>query len=405
MSVARRLMLIVLLLLTAAAPAADTDPSPALSRQAAALAGIDLFLNEHYDAAQALFDSMAAAEPGRPEAYLGKAMAYWDEGLIFERGKDFRKEIDRQIQRAVKAAEGQIRTHGESAEMHFWLGNARAVRSGVAISYGSLVDAVVSGIESRDFLQEAVRLDPELTDAYFGLGLSDYVIARQPRLLRAVSRLFSLPSGDRELGLARLDRVAREGDFCRRHAVTSRAFIALYYDKQFDDARVRFTELHHRYPNSLDYRVRYLDAIFALTAMGRPGYRQTLIDSARSIRRMAESRGEPLEAWTLTKLDFIEGLGCYLTGDHQAARVIIDNYTREADRDSWLLGPAQLILGKLEDLRGSRADAIAHYRKVLRHDDVWAAHREAKTYMRSPFTGDEPATRPVDPVKRYPRQP
>jgi tetratricopeptide (TPR) repeat protein len=391
--------------LASATCAATVDSTLAVRRQDAALRGIDLFLNEHYDAAQALFDSMATAEPARPEAYLGKAMAYWDEGLIYDRGKNQKKEIERQIKNATRAAEAHIREHGESAEMYFWLGNAMAVRAGVGITYGDLIKAVLAGVESRDYLQEAVKRDPRLVDADFGLGLSDYVIARQPRLLRTVSRLFSLPSGDREQGLARLDRVAREGTYCKRHALSSRAFIALYYDKAFDEARVRFAQLQRHYPNSLDYRVRYLDAILALTVSGSPDYHRALADSARSIRQLASERGEPLEPWTRTKMDFIQGLGNYLAGDYSAARDRLLTYVREAEKDSWLLGPAELTLGKLADLRGDRESASNHYRKALRHDDVWAAHGEARAYLRSPFSGTEPSSRPVDPVKRYPQQP
>ena len=399
-------MLVLALSLPAVVSAtSNPDASLALRRQTAALAGINLFLNEHYSAAQALYDSMATAEPDRPEAYLGKAMAYWDEGLIYDRGKGYKKEIERQIKNATRAAEAHIREHGESAEMYFWLGNAMAVRSGVGITYGDLIKAVLAGVESRDYLQEAVKRDPQMVDAYFGLGLSDYVIARQPRLLRTVSRLFSLPSGDREQGLARLDRVAREGTYCKRHALSSRAFIALYYDKAFEEARVRFAELQRHYPNSLDYRVRYLDAILALTVSGSPDYHRALVDSARSIRQLASRRGEPLEPWTHTKMDFIEGLGGYLTGDHNTARDRLLNYVRGAEKGSWLLGPAELTLGKLADLRGDRESASSHYRKALRQDDVWAAHREARAYLRSPFSGTEPSSRPVDPVKRYPQQP
>ena len=88
-----------------------------------------------------------------------------------------------------------------------------------------------------------------------------------------VNRLFSLPAGDREGGLAQLDLVAREGIYCQRHAVSTRAFIELYYEKNSEEARRRFADLLRRYSNSIDYRVRYLDALFALTVKGKIEYR------------------------------------------------------------------------------------------------------------------------------------
>ena len=374
-------------------------------RQHAVRQGIDYMLDERYALSHAVFDSLISVEPERPEGYLGKALSYWNESMLLANGERFVDSVDHLTGRAIKLSERALKADNNDAEMVFLLGKAYGLRAGLALIHGSPIDGVLYGLKCRDFLEETIRLNPNLADAYFGLGLAEYVAARQPRFLRMVSRLLSLPDGDRKRGLERLERVAREGIYTQRHAVSSRAYIALYYEKDYEDARRRFADLHLRYPHSLDYRIRYLDALFGLTIQGRQGHRQALIDSARSIRRLAEERNWNLNRWSRTKLDFIEGFGHYLTGNPDAAIDRLEIYTAEATKKSWLLGPAHLILGKLADLRNNRHNAVRHYRRVRKYENVWGVHEEADAYLVQPFTGEEPVRRPPDTVRRYPEKP
>lgn len=367
--------------------------------------GIDYMLDERYALSHAVFDSLISVEPERPEGYLGKALSFWNESMLLADGDRFVDSVDHLTGRAIKLAERALKRDNDNAEMVFLLGKAYGLRAGLALIHGSPIDGVLHGLRCRDYLAETIRLDPDMADAYFGLGLAEYVAARQPRFLRMASRLLSLPEGNRKRGLERLERVAREGIYTQRHAVSSRAYIALYYEKDYDDARLRFADLHGRYPHSLDYRIRFLDALFGLTIRGRRDYRHALIDSARSIRRLAEMRDWDLNRWSRTKLDFIEGFGHYLTGNADAARERLEIYIAEAAKKSWLLGPSHLILGKLADTRNDRETAIRHYRQARKHENVWGVHDEAETYLQQPFTGEEPVRRPPDPVRRYPENP
>ena len=374
-------------------------------RQRAVRQGIDYMLDERYALSHAIFDSLVAVEPERPEGYLGKALSYWNESMLLADGERFVESVDRLTGRAIKLSERALKMDKNDAEMVFLLGKAYGLRAGLALIHGSPVDGVLHGLKCRDFLEETIRLNPDLADAQFGLGLAEYVAARQPRFLRMVSRLLSLPDGDRKRGLERLERVARDGVYTQRHAVSSRAYIALYYEKDYRDAQRRFSDLHLRYPYSLDYRIRYLDALFGLTIQGRQDYRQALIDSVRSIRLLAEERNWILNRWSRNKLHFIEGFGHYLTGNAEAAIKQLELYTAEATKKSWLLGPAHLMLGKLADLRNDRNNALRHYRRVRKHENVWGVHEEAAAYLGEPFTGEEPVRRPPDTVRRYPEKP
>lgn len=374
-------------------------------RQAALLRGIHLTLDEAFTDAHAVFDSLAAAEPDRPEPPFYKAMAYWRKGLNLEGGPAYDSDVRTLLRRAIGLAEAHIKAHGESGEMYFWLGNAYGVRTGLEMLRKNVLRGAMDGYQGRECLFEAVRLDTSLVDPRFGIGLSDYFLSQQLRILRMAGRLLSLPSGDREGGLEQLDRAARDGVYCQMDALSARAFIALYYEHDHEDARRRVAELLGRFPNSLDYRIRYADALLYLTIEQGQDHRRALIDSVGSIRRIAGARGDRLKPWRRSKLVFTEGMAHYLLGDRDRAQALMTDYLREADPKSWLRGPAELVLGKLADLKADRTRALAHYRRVLKCEDVWASRAEAKRYREQPFSGEEPARRPPDRAQRYPEMP
>jgi tetratricopeptide (TPR) repeat protein len=401
----RQPFLVVGLILLSLSPSRAEPARAEPNRLTTSLRGLDFIFNEEFPQAHALFDSLISAEPRRPEGYLGRAMAYWEESMLLAGGEALVTAIHGLIDGAIDAAEGSIRGQGESAEMYFWLGSAYGLRAVVGMTHGDILRGAVDGLRTREALLEAHELDPGLVDVHFGLGLADYVMSRKPKLLRMVSRMLSLPAGDREAGLARLDLVAREGVYCRKHALSSLAYIELYYEKHTEEGRRRFQELIHRYPKSIDYRIRHLDAMLAMSVMGKGRHAEILADSVGSIRDMVSARDWTLEPWTRTKLTFVEGFGHYLTGKAELARERMAAYVEEAEKKSWLLAPAELILGKLADLRGNREEAIGHYRLVRKHEDVWGSHAEADTHLREPFAGEEAMNRPPDMVRRYPKRP
>ena len=368
--------------------------------------GIDLSLNEDFSAAHAVFDSLMRVLPERPEPYFCKAVVYWRQGMNVGDGFKYDPLILQLIDTTIAKAEDQIRYRGESAEMLLWLGNAYGLRTGLRMIRREVVKGVVDGYQGREYLFESLELDPDGVDANFGLGISDYILSQQPRILRIVQRLFSLPSGDREGGLRKLDRVIREGRFNRTDALSTRAYVDLYYERDRREALRRFADLLIRYPNSLDYRIRYLDSLITIAMENGEDLFEAMVDSVRSIRRIAKQRNWRLFRWRELKLTFIEGMAHYALGNTAMARSKLEQIvSRRKDEDNWLVGPAALTLGKVADLEGDREAARAHYRLAERREDVWGSQKEAVRHTIRPFDGSEPSSRPKDDVQRYPERP
>lgn len=363
-------------------------------------------MDETFVEAHAIADSLLAAHPNRPEPSFYKATVYWRQGMNDRKGSRYDDHILSYLDRSIKVSEQRIKHDGESAELFLWLGNAYGLRTGLRMLRKEVFKGVLDGIEGRTYLDEAIHLDPDLVDANFGIGLSDYILSRNPSILRAVQRLFDLPSGDRQGGLRRLDTAITRGRYNRVDAESARAYLDLYYEMDTPSARARILVLLDRYPNSLDYRIRNVDAMLRLQMEHGENLAQAMVDSTTSIRRIAFARQWTLFRWREAKLTFVQGISQFLLGNHDRAATLLNATTTGArDKKNWLVGPAELTLGKLADLKGDRTAAKAHYRKAERRDDVWGSHEEARRYQVKPYAGTEPDRRPIDTEIRYPGRP
>ncbi len=367
---------------------------------------IHLSLDENFATAHILADSLLDAHPDRPEPLFYKATVLWRQGMNVRDGGKYDPEILSYLGRTIETTERRIKHDGESAEMFLWLGNAYGLRTGLRMLRKEVFKGVSDGVEGRQFLDEAIAMDPDLVDANFGIGLSDYILSQNPSILRAVQRLFNLPSGDRRGGLRRLDEAIVNGRYNRTDALSARAYLDLYYEMDAHGAEARLRELLKRYPNSLDYRIRYVDAMLRLQMEHGDNLAQAMLDSTASIHRIAFNRKWQLFRWRISKLNFIQGMAHFLLSDTTHARPLLQaTANRTRDKKNWLVGPAELALGKIADLSGDRDAARNHYHRVERRDNVWGSHDEARRYQIRPYDGTEPERRPIDDDIRYPGRP
>ena len=101
--------------------------------------------------------------------------------------------------------------------------------AGIAAQY---LAAARDGKRIHDSLQQAIKLDPSLGDAYFGLGLYHYYAAIAPRAARILSVLMFLPGGDRAGGLKEMEQTRSKGMLLRGEADYQLHLIYLWYERQ-----------------------------------------------------------------------------------------------------------------------------------------------------------------------------
>ncbi|MGH7607354.1 MAG: hypothetical protein ACREME_08445, partial [Gemmatimonadales bacterium] len=144
----------------------------------------------------------------------------------------------------------------------FWLATALGYRARERELHGSSFGAAKDAKAMRDGYRRMLAADSACVDCYLGLGVYDYGLARASALARFVARLIGLGGGNAQRGIARMRRVARDGDLARVEATWVLA-AALVREAERDparraalaaEARGSVVDLAERYPENPVFR-------------------------------------------------------------------------------------------------------------------------------------------------------
>jgi tetratricopeptide (TPR) repeat protein len=108
-----------------------------------------------------------------------------------------------------------------------------------------------AGKRLRSFSLAALRLDPNLNDAYFGVGLYNYFEDTLPTYVKMLRFLILLPGGDRLVGLRQIQRAMEKGQLVTPEA---RFHLAKNYSRPMERQLTRSLELlrqmEQQYPHN-----------------------------------------------------------------------------------------------------------------------------------------------------------
>ncbi len=219
---------LVCLLLVAAllSPPARGDASiPAEARE-----GMRLVYTGKPDAAIEIFRAMQRARPQHPLGYLLEANARWWKiyceaceikwNIIDAWKRDAAPGDDEYLaltQNGIQLAEAQLQ-RAPSAEMRFYAGMGYALQARLhALRFEKRATAR-TGVKAREHLLEAVRLDPDLADAYLGLGLYNYYVDSLSAFVKILRFFMGIPGGTKKEGMQQLEKAVAQGQLAQSEA-------------------------------------------------------------------------------------------------------------------------------------------------------------------------------------------
>lgn len=171
--------------------------------------------------------------------------------------------LDADLQRAaviaIASAEAWTRREPTSGEAWFYLAAAHAPLSQWRVFRGERLAAARDGKGIKEALERALALDPTLQDAWFGIGLYHYYAGVAPAALKLLRFLLMLPGGDRNQGLAEMNRARAGGQLLRGEADYQMHWIYVWYEEQPARARDLIRELDARYPSNPLFLQRLAD--------------------------------------------------------------------------------------------------------------------------------------------------
>lgn len=350
-------------------------------QESAVVRGLDCLYRLDFDGSEKVFVEAMKAHPGDPVYSLGAAVTAWWrlENDFVPAGSPEEKAFFAAVSAAIKDAKRESRS-GVKAEGYLYLGAAYGLRGRREAAHHQWLSAYLDGRKAYRNERKAVKLDPDLADAYLGIGAFDYYVATLSRFVRLF--VFTKVS-DKSQGLEELRVAAEHGRFSGVAAKLVLVGIDWTFEKKPKEAWEILEELHERYPDSPLMDSMRLIALFHL----RDGER--LKRDARTFLEKAE-RGAP----NFRPVDrdagrYFLGLGEQLTGQYTRALTEYEHALRDVPPHHPWRSMLRLFMGECQDLLGRREEAVASYHQALAEPPLWGVPRYARYLLKHPFTAGE----------------
>lgn len=211
------------------------------------LEGTEACFQENYPLAEEKFTQIVSKGPQDPAGYFLLAMLHQTQMIDYE--SDFKeKEFYENIGLAKKYAKERITDNNKDAWAYLFLGNAYGAKAIYEARKGNWWSALNNGLMAKSALKEAVKLDPELYDAYVGLGSYHYWASV------VTKALWWLPFiGDkREEGIAEMKLAFERSMFSQDAAANGLVWIYIH-EKKFDQAISLAKKMQDKYPQGKSF--------------------------------------------------------------------------------------------------------------------------------------------------------
>lgn len=338
----------------------------------------DLY-NLNFEKAKAGFRQMTIDYPGHPIGPYGLTTALWWEltNEYDEKNAVLEKEFFAANDHLVQMTRRAIKQGDPSGIHRLCLGGSLGLLARWDAIQGHWLAAYRNGKQAFDLQMEAIKLNPELYDAYLGPGIFHYYVAVLPKAAKFFAHMVF--GGSKTQGLDEIRLSMTKGRFSRTAA---RLFLVNIYTNNEKDPATALDLLREgrkEYPDSPFFQfvellvleeAREWDALetgatdfLARIQSGHPHYGANL--EHRGLFALANSY--------LGKRETDKALALYTR--------ILNDFPFE---DRWI-SMTYLNRGKTFDLLGRREEALADYRAVLKRRDVWQLHDKAKVLIRRPF--------------------
>ena len=340
--------------------AATRADAAGLTSPESLVAAYELILDARFDDAERQLNQSCPPAPGPACDALRAVAEYW-RVLLDPENTSRDAGLMQRIDAAIASTEAWVGREPKRAEAWFYLGGAYGTRVLLRGLRGQYLSAARDGRRIHDALQAAIKLDPSLGDAYFGLGLYHYYAAIAPRAARILGMLMFLPAGNRAGGLHEMEQTRSRGLLLRGEADYQLHLIYLWYERQHATAVTLIEGLRARYPHNPVFHLRLAEAhgLYVRNhAVALHVYR-TLLNAAReggvAAPRLSEVHARLGIAQEMDAL-------CDTSGAIEQLRTVLAQTPSAPYAAS---ARARYQLGVVFDRAGRRSEAIAEYRQAI----------------------------------------
>jgi tetratricopeptide (TPR) repeat protein len=335
--------------------------------------------------------------PDHPAAHFFITMMKWymlTYDSLLRKDAVLERQIEKQADRTIDVAKDYVKRPGHEPVGFLYYGGGLGTKGWYYVSRGQFVKAYFSGKKGYNYLRRIPEIDPELYDAYLGIGMYEYYAATLGPVLKVLSAF--LVSGNKEEALRSLELAQARSRYVRMEAAYF-LWNAFLEDGKFDQAMEKVRFLNRSVPGSPLFNWSEIQTLFyqkKWEAVLQKG--DEYISKSHAPAGVTEhpSRTNPYTL-LLAKVYYHCGAAALNLKKPELARVYFEKAAAQPSEFSGWNALSELRLGEFEDLAGRRDQAVAHYRKASEGGKIWDLNRQAKDRRNRPFTEKDFAARTV----------
>ncbi|HEV7966337.1 MAG TPA: hypothetical protein VGP19_02135 [Candidatus Acidoferrales bacterium] len=225
---------------------------------------IELMYKGKPEEAVALAHKLEAARPDHPLGYLIEADVLWwniyckwserkyntIDAWSHTRPADADDDADLALaDKVARLAETGI-AQSDTAEMELYAGLGYASRARLLGLRYEKMPVARAGVEARKHLLRCLDLNPNMADAYLGLGLYNYYVDTLSALAKILRFFMGIPGGDKREGLRQLEIASTKGELTQMEARFNMAKSLRNYDRDYARAQQAAAPLVKDYPGN-----------------------------------------------------------------------------------------------------------------------------------------------------------
>lgn len=351
------------------------DEYPAFVKERV-LAGIDAFYSMKYDQAMVIYDDLIQKYPNEPVGYFFRSQIFlWR--YLFDYSEPDYKRFIAACDKAIMIADEAVKANPNNNKARTILGAIYGFRSVANFRAENLVKATLDGRSCYNYLNEALKRDPQQYDAYLGMGVFHFGIAVMPSTVKFAANFAGL-KGDREGGLREVGLAADKSLFSRSDAKIFLAFIEVYFNKDYGKGYKYLQDLLQKYPNNIPvlYTLGNVETFLKKMTYANDFYKKVV--------QLADTNFK-----TFTTLaNYRMGEAYFRLNDFDNGKACLQRYFKARFERSFR-GIAFYRLALMYEMSGDRANALKGYQKCIEvapfePEDKYAI-RKAKELLKTPL--------------------
>lgn len=350
--------------------------------------GIECIYAVDVPEARKYFELALQKYPDHPYPNFGFAMAKWAEieYLEDESAPDMGDEYEKLTDKAIDIGLAWVKKHPGDANAYMVLGGMYGLSARLGLMKHRWISAYFDGRKALSYTRKSLKLDPELYDAYLGLGMYEYYAGTLSGVVKILAKF--LMRGDAEKGLEWMNLCREKGYFNSLAAKLMLVEIYTQPNTKYHNsaAAVKWSaELRQRYPvhpqmHFVQIVSLYEDKQYAESRKESLEYFKRLREGVPAYRKMFVPRIlTAIGATWQAEKNYDEALKYF----RQAADTLkVDPKAHPARWAVWAL----VKVGNIWDLKGDRAKAAGFYKEARAYKDEWGFREYIDRYIKKPFS-------------------